>query len=166
MRRFSLKVLPVLLLTVAASATADDEKSIAQILTCNLQSDNQNFSNSWKLLEPRAAADGHGGYRIAGRYRVGELCIENARIAAAFHVFVATASLCGEGTAPLIDFLKTTESGLTPKTTPPKPGLIAAFEAPKYTAVLYRGEPQIGGEPDPASKRLSYMCAYQAAGPQ
>jgi hypothetical protein len=154
------------LLAVAAYAKADDEKSLVQILTCNLQGDRHSIYDSWKILEPRATKLGDGSYKIAGRFRFGDVCIENAQVAAAFGVFTTIASLCNGDPKSFIDFLKTTESNPAPRATPPVPGMVAAFEAPKYMLTLFHGEPALEAKPDPASKRLVYLCAHQFSGAQ
>jgi hypothetical protein len=159
------KLLPALLLTVCTYAGADNETDVVDILTCNLKGGDQHFSDAAQALEARAKSDGNGGYRIEGPFRLGELCIRNAHFAGAFGVFMASASLCSGDAKPFIDFLKTRQSKLTLKA--PPPGVISAFEAPNFGVSLFRGEPSLRAEVNnPASKRLSYSCAYAGSGPQ
>jgi len=169
-RHASLLVLPLslpLLLSAFSADAADDDSLLAQLLTCRQPAGPTAGAAASKALEARATAGADGIWKIAGRIQAGKLCIENAQMSAAFGVMMASGSVCDGEPAALIDFLKRSDSGLKPAAEAPHPGMVAAFEAPKYAITLYRGEPGFkGSRPDPADQRLSYMCSYQGSGPQ
>jgi len=166
MRRYFLTIaLPLLLLSAAHAA--DDDALLAQLLTCNPSPDHRIRTTMMKSLEARSTPDGDGRAKISGRIQVGKLCIENAQLTGSFGVLMASGSMCDGEPASLADFLKQTKSDLKPAGAALPPHVLAAFEAPKYSMALYRGEPGFDfAPPDPASKHLSYFCAFQESGPQ
>lgn len=158
-------VLPLLLAPTVHAA--DDDTLLAQLLTCQPAEDARVRMNMLKVLEARSTKNGDGRAKIGGRIQVGKLCIDNAELAAAFGVFMATGSMCDAEPAPLTDFLQQTKSDVKPTHPAPPAHVLAAFEAPKYSMTVYRGEP--GFQPkiqEPASQRVSYLCAFQESGPQ
>jgi hypothetical protein len=150
--------------TPLAGAMAEDEITIAQVLTCTVQVDDQTFSKTSRVLQAHASKqDKDGPFVVVDRVQAGELCIENARVGVAFGVLLSMGTLCRPEPEPLVEFVRRGQAGLTPKPVPPDPGAIAMFAAPKYQLAVFKGE---GLTADPASKRISYNCAYQATGAQ
>jgi hypothetical protein len=166
MRRYLLTIALPLLLSPIVHA-ADDDALLAQLLTCNPSADHRIRTTMMKSLKARSTPDGDGRAKISGRIQVGKLCIDKAQLTGAFGVLMASGSVCDGEPASLTDFLKQTRSDLKPADATPPPQVLAAFEAPKYSMVLYRGEPGFDfALPDPASKHLSYRCSFQESGPQ
>lgn len=156
----------LILATGSASVVAEPEVPLARVLTCNLQADTPYFSGAENALKGRTINDDHGGMRIAGPLHFGDLCIENVYVAAAFGVFAVAARLCDGEPKPLTDFVRRVEPGLEPNPIPLQPGFVAIYQAPRYSLVIFRGEPGLPAEPDPTSARLSYTCTYVGSGPQ
>lgn len=164
---FKKTIVLLLLLPSLAAQAGEDDRLLAELVTCQQAANTQARSTALKVLQARSTSDGNGSQNIQGRIQVGDLCIENAQVSGAFGTFLASGNVCDGDPAPLIDFLKRSQSGLQPAALSSDPNMVAAFEAPKYSIALYHGEPGFRpGLPDPASKRLSFICGYQGSGPQ
>ncbi len=143
---------------------AEEEITIAHIVTCTVQADDETFSKASRVLKAHASKKGDDGPFVAvDRVQVGELCIENAKVGTAFGVLMSMGTLCRPDSRPLVEFVQRAQAGLTPKPLPPDPGVLAMFAAPKYQLAVFKGE---GLTADPESKRISYNCGYQPTGAQ
>ncbi|GGX86326.1 hypothetical protein GJV26_28540 [Massilia dura] len=156
--------LACLLAAPTAGAMAEEEITIAHVVTCTVQADNETFSKASRVLKAHAAKKGDDGPFVAvDRVQAGELCIENVKVGAAFGVLMSMGTLCRADSRPLVEFVQREQSGLTPTSLPPDPSVLEMFAAPKYQLAVFKGEGLTG---DPESKRISYNCAYQATGAQ
>ena len=151
---------------LSPTVEAGNDQELLGALTCWLDRDIKSLARISRYMESKAEKTADGDWYLSERIRGDEACVEHATVAAAFGVYMTVAAVCDGDVESFKRFL-VRGKGLAQEVAPPDhPAALAAFQAPNYSLVLFRGEPVPGREPDPASSTVSYICTYRGGGPQ
>jgi len=169
------KLLTIAVVTANVHATEPTEADAMLMLSCapfGIE-DRTEKNPALRELNKMAIPEGVGSTFIPGPIRSGGACVREVHTMAAFGVLGVTGELCG-GYQSLIDLLRQTGVQLREPTKALQPRVLAAFEdeAGRYSISIVKG--RIGGfdakQPPPAAdddgRTTSYVCLYQASGPQ
>lgn len=160
-RQVSMIIVPLLFASMTVYAASEDETALAKVLACHIDADDFALVKTAAILKARSTRDSDDGWQISGRVQAGRVCLDNVKVAAAFGVFMAIGSVCEGESQSIVDFVNSTKRDLKPAAIPLQPGMMEAFDAPDYSFVLYRGEPNMPFVPDPSSQHISYVCTYR-----
>lgn len=152
-------------LATSQIARAGNDAGLLDLLTCNAQANPVLAVDASSDLNARGKQSDDGTY-LAGPIRSRDVCIERATVSGGFGVLMVSASVCEGKIRALEAYLARTNIRLRTKAEPPGPGVIKAFEAPKFSFVLFYGAPDFKAAPDPSSSTISYICGLTAGGPQ
>lgn len=157
--------LTLALLALSAVAPAQPVPADLPLLTCAVPLDDRSRYANWEQLKPRATEGPDGELRLAGTLRMGELCIQDVQVVAAFGVALVSATLCTSTEEPLLKYIQTSRSGWSRvKDEERPPGVLAVFDAPEETnLIIYRGSLD---KPDASSRVLGYTCTKKYSGHQ